>query len=510
MKSTSPTFSPFAIERDVDCNITFDLLDENAKDNAAPSVSEADISQLAQLTDGITATKKYATLEPNSWALDGSFDILPDDISEAQTGWWSGMSGADSMFEAAPALSFYFGGLAISTIGFTLYFDGSAGVPTQIRITTYGADQATIIKQDTFSNSRAFFVADMLVQNYYKVTFEFLATSKPHRRVRVSECLFGIVQNFDRDSLETVSILYAADLISESLPSRQLIFKFDNSDHKYNLINPSGLYAYLQEGQDIHTSIKINGESVYMGAFEFMSASADDDGIIGQITGSDFILPALDGAVIAGSNTTKTLSEAVSDILAGLDVAVSLAYPSASVVTAYPEGTTRREALRLLSQASCCSAWVDRDGVLQIHPLEVGEPMDELTADRMPSMGGISVSEPVDCVTLTVRNEYHTDIEGEFITVENIYTAGSGRRTMNVDNPCVLPASGQAVADWLLAQFNRRVKYDKLNRGNPAIEIDDTLKVYDAYGEDRNAVVTGLVVTFGADGLSAQTKAVGE
>ena len=503
MRPTPSAYTPFAIERNVDCNISFELLDENAKNNAVPSASEQEnVSQLAQLTDGVTTTDKYATLEPDSWLLGGGFKIMPDDVSAVQTGWWSGLSGEGGTFINAPSLSFYFGGLPVSTIGFTIYFDASAGVPTQIRITTYAANQTTITAQQTFANARSFFVADMPVQNYYKVTFEFLATDKPWRRVRVLETLFGIVQNFDRDSLESVSIQYVADHIAEAFPSRQLIFRFDNSDHKYNLINPNGLYAYLQEGQDIHTGIKINGVSVDMGTFEFTSASASDDDITGQIIGNDFVLGALDEAVIAGSNTTKTLSAAVAEVLTGLGVTVSLEYPSASVVVAYPEGTTRREALRLLAQATCCAIWVDRDGILQMHPLEVGAPDDELNVDRVPSLGGISVSEPVDCVTLTVRNKY--------ADTEVIYTAGSGKRVKAINNPCVAPANGQSVADWILAQLNRRVRYDKQNRCNPAVEVGDTLTIYDAYGGDRDAAVTSIAISFGGNGLSSQVKAVGE
>lgn len=502
MRPSSPTFAPFATERDIDCNISFELLDENAKGNAVPSVTEQEpVSQLSQLADGVTTTEKYATLEPNSWHLGGVFKILPDDISTVQTGWWSGLSGEDGAFANPPALSFYFGGIAISTIGFTMYFDDAAGVPSQIKITTYTANQTTIIAQQTFFNARAFFVADMPVQSYYKVTFEFLATNRPQRRVRVLETLFGIVQNFDRDSLESVSINYGADILAESFASRQLVFSFDNSDKKYNLINPNGLYAYLQEGQDIHASITINGEPVDVGTFEYTSASASDDEITGQIIGNDIALLALDESVVVGSSTAKTLSAAVAEVLAGLGISVSLEYPSASVAIAYPDGTTRREALRLLAQATCCSIWFDRDGILQMHPLDVVEPVDELTADRMPSMGGISVSQPVDCVTLTVRNEY--------AETEVVYTAGSGKRVKAISNPCVAPANGQTVANWMLAQHSRRTRYDKQNRCNPAVEIGDTLKIYDAYGENRDAAVTGIAISFGGGGLSAQTKAVG-
>ena len=124
----------------------------------------------------------------------------------------------------------------------------------------------------------------------------------------------------------------------------------------------------------------------------------------------------------------------------------------------------------------------------------------------MPTMSGISVSEPVDMIELTVRNEYTTDIDGKPITTETIYTSGTGKRVKTINNPCV--ANGQAVADWILGQLNRRVRYDKKNRGNPAIEICDTLKIYDAYGENHNAVVVSQEIIFDG-GLSAKTKAVG-
>ncbi len=505
MINTSETFAPFAIEREVDCNIRFELLDENAKDNADPSASDQDISQLDQLTDGVTTTGKYASLELNSWVLDGSFNILPDDTTAIQAGWWSSLSDIDAVFETPPVLSVYFGGEAISTVGFTMYFDDAAGVPASIKITTYGADQETVIEQETFTNSQAFFIADMPVENYYKVDFEFLETDFPYRRVRLLECLFGIVQNFDRDSLVSAKMSYPADLISESLPSRQLIINFDNSDHKYNMINPSGLYAYLQEGQDIQASIIIGGETVDMGVFEFMSASADDDGIIGQIIANDYVLLALDEALFTGgSDSTATLQTAVDTVLSGLDITTSIATPSYSVSMAIPTDTTKREAIRLLAQAAMCSVWVDRDGVLQIQPLTVSETEDdELNADRMESMGGISVSEPVDVVNLTVRNDFAST------PLEHTYTSGTGLSVKEFQNPCVVWSSGATVSAWLLEQCNRRVRYNKVNRGNPAVEIGDTLKIYDAYGENRNAAVNGIEIVYDG-GLTAITSAVGE
>jgi len=503
MQSASPAYDPYSDVRWVGFNIRFELLDENAKDTAVPTVSGAEsISQLEQLTDETTIMSgKYATLEPNSWLLGGGHKIMPDDVSEVQTGWWCDvLSDEEGAFSSPPSLSFYFGGISVDTIGYMLYFDSTAdSYPDSIRVTTYASNQTTIIQQKTFTNNKHNCVIDMPVQGYYKVKFEFLTTSKPHRRVRLAECFFGIVQDFDGDSLEAVYITYGADLISEAFPSRQLDFTFENLDKKYNFINPNGLYAYLQQGQDIYAKAIINGEKVDMGVFEYTAAQASDDEVTGRIIANDIVLLSLESVFNGGSNTTVTLQNAVSAVLAGIDIETSLAYPSYAVSMAIPQGTTRREALRMLAQAARCAIWIDRNGVLQIRPLITSETADdELNADNMPSMGGVGVSEPVDCVELTVRNEY--------AETETLYTAGAGRRVKAVENPCA--HNGQEVADWILAQCNRRIRYDNQNRCNPAVEIGDTLKIHDAYSENRNAVVIGQDISFDG-GLSARTKAVG-
>ena len=503
MRVTSPAFTPYADVRWVDFNIRFELLDETARGAAVPTVNgQEDCSQLEQLTDGIeTMSEKWATLELNAWGLDGKHKIMPDDVTGLQTGWWGDvLSDENGDFASPPTLSFYFGGAPIDTIGFMLYFDDTAdSYPASIRVTTYDADQATIIQQETFTNNKHNCVIDMPVQGYYKVKFEFLSTAKPYRRVRLAECLFGIVQDFDGDSLETVYITYGADLISEAFPSRQLNFTFENLDKKYNFINPNGLYAYLQQGQDIYAKAIINGEKVDMGVFEYTAAQASDDEVTGRIIANDIVLLSLESIFDGGSNTTVTLQNAVDAVLAGLDIETSLAYPSYQVSMAIPQGTTKREALRMLAQAAKSSIWIDRDGVLQIRPLDVSETADdELNPDNMYSMGGIGVLEPVDCVELTVYNEY--------ANTETIYTAGAGRRVKAVENPCAY--NGQEVADWILAQCNRRIRYDKQNRCNPAVEIGDTLKIHDAYSENKNAVVIGQDINFDG-GLSAKTKAVG-
>ena len=74
-----------------------------------------------------------------------------------------------------------------------------------------------------------------------------------------------------------------------------------------------------------------------------------------------------------------------------------------------------------------------------------------------------------------------------------------------LDNPCVV--DGQAVADWILAQCKYRLAYSVDERGNPARELEDTIQIYDAYGNSNAARVISEEFTLNT-GLSGRTKAV--
>ena len=123
-----------------------------------------------------------------------------------------------------------------------------------------------------------------------------------------------------------------------------------------------------------------------------------------------------------------------------------------------------------------------------------------ITPNELYDYDGVAISEAVDCVQLHVKSDYSS--------IDETVTAGSGKNIKSVNNPCVAPANYQSVAAWLLAQYNRRKIYSVKNRGNPALETGDTLKISDAFGQNESAVQTGLVLSFNGS-LYAITKGVG-
>lgn len=502
MRVQSNNYNPFSAVRKVDIQIGFGLFDVSAKNNATVletggfSFSRADQT----INENYISGGKYTALEHNSWGLDGTVDLIPDNVESVEIGMWSNVSNRDSRFDNQN-IKYEFSA-PVSTIGWTLYFDSRLNqYPTEILVSAFDSG-GNIIYNENYKGNGHTQVIQAPVQNYSSVIFEFLENSLPLSSVRLLEVEFGIYQRFNKDNIEKAELIYGVNISADSFPSRQLLYSFDNSDKSYNLLNPSGLYAYLQEGQEITAKIYIDGEPVDMGHFYFQSAEAVNSAVTARIKATDIVYSLDTDPFFNGSNTKMTLSEAVGLVLDGLDVSVNYHdVGDTLVVVAIPDGTSKRESIRYLAQAAMCSVWVDRDGVIQFADLLAKEEaVEEITSDELYNFNGITVSNSLDKVVLTVENQ-HAGTKTE-------YVAGFGKNAKMVKNPCVAPENGSAVAEWLLEKYNLLKKYSVKNRGDYSIEIGDTVKIEDAYKQNENAVVTGIEVYY-SGGVYAVTNAVG-
>jgi len=500
MRQTSAGYDPFPAVRKVSCEVGFKFIDLHAKENATPSASgTAPNTSLAQTIDGIfEVSGKYTTLDKNLWVLDGTMEFPPESAQSAQVGWWSEeVSGAQSTFRAGTTLTYDFSA-DVSCVGFTVYYDNLvASYPTQLKISTYDANNELVTEQ-TFTGTGYAQFYELPSANFRKLVFTFMKSNVSHRRVRILEIEFGRKLTFGNNMLESVEIEYGADPICAAIPTRQLSFSFDNADQKYNLLNPEGVYEFLQDGQEITATLTIGEEEISMGKFYFTEAIAESGALTARITANDMVYMLQNSTYDGGADTQTTLSEALSLVLNGTGVTVSYAgsIGSRSVYLSIKPGTTKRDAVRLLCQAARATCWINRDGVLTVSELSVGAEQGSITGDELYSWSGVKVLERVDAVSLTVER-----LSGSKAT----YTSGSGANAVSVSNPCV--SDGNAVAAWILAQKQRRRSYDVENRCDPAAEIGDTLRISDAFGVNALAAVSGISVEYNG-GLKAKTKAV--
>ena len=139
--------------------------------------------------------------------------------------------------------------------------------------------------------------------------------------------------------------------------------------------------------------------------------------------------------------------------------------------------------------------------------LSEGIEVDTLDGENLYLPPKISVGERINIVEVVSKDEYTLGVDGKPEPTENIYTAnnkevGETDRVKKIDNPL---ANGDDVAEWLLMVYAERIAFETQERGNPAVELSDTIRLYDAYGENRNAIITRQEYKFDG-GLKGTTK----
>lgn len=536
MRKQSATYSPFSETRTLDFEVSFGLINEAAKNRAVVSASgSAFRTDASQTIDRqYKGLKNWATFERNGWILGGGNKILSADDSAEQFGWWSDidadstgkfsaqgsadpttailgvaklgimiLGNASTTSAGIPYISFEFGE-PVTTYGWSLYFDEKNGIyPTQIRITAFADNGKTVVYEMNYENDEDKAYISAVAENYTSLKIEFLAMNQPYRKVRVLEIDFGITQIFDKDTLVRASIAEGVDIAARTLPSRQLTFVFDNSKKIYNMLNPTMLYDYFSKGSEIFAKIIVNGEAVDLGKFYFTNATTKSNSLTAEITANDIILQLGDVMYSRTEGVEMTLGEAVDEILTG--VSVERIYEKnvdkTKVFLSAVSSTSKREMLRMLAQAAMCTCYVNRDGQMIFKRVDTANTyVSTIDKDALYDYNGISVSDPVDKVVLTVNDP---TIYGGIRTFE----AGSGSNVVEVMNACVHDDNGEAVAAWLLECYQRRVHYKVKNRCDPAVEMSDTIKLDDTYGENLNASVTGVNIKY-SGGIYATTEAV--
>ena len=508
MVPTTAAYNPYTDIRRAELSFVFGVVaPEAAKTAQASSSAQSAVSQLEQTTDEVEQMSgKYTALETNMWILDGTMQIYPG----AQAGWQGNdISGNDKAFQSAPWLEFSFAQNQDS-YGFTLIFDDTQpdNYPSEVVTTTYDLNGGQI-GMVTTRPTGYLHIVNLPTQDYRKVRFVFVGTNIPHRRVRVCQVRFGINYIYDRTSISEVTVRQSVSPWCESLPSAEIDATVDNSDQLYNMINPEGLYLYLQDGQYMEWALTINGEKIDMGRGYFTSAESEDGGLTASITFNDRLLVMDDMEYNDGASGTWTLSEAISALLdasgAGIEAVFDGSLGSMTIRKCIPQKTKIREAIRMCAQAALCTCYIDRENKLHFFSPTVSEnAAEEWTRDVQHEDAQVKVGQLYNVVQLTRRDEYQENAEDEVFTAKNV-AVDDFERVYEVDNPLV--NDGNAVAQWILGWVQRRVSYEVTTRGNPALDLLDTVQIDDVYSVNGKAILTQLDYSYDG-GLQCDAAAI--
>ena len=196
------------------------------------------------------------------------------------------------------------------------------------KIEIFDPSDSPMSEDSVVGNTLSRYISEMPVDGYKRAKITFTKTSQPFRRIRVSEVVFGIIQDFTDDNTSDLKLLYEISPSMENLPANELTVTIENTDRKYNMINPRGIYKYLQEGQGLNTEIAINGEHVNMGRFYYTSSTAEDSSMTAQIVAHNQFYALDRGLYRKGINNVGTVLGIVTDIIDDSGIQLNINIPT--------------------------------------------------------------------------------------------------------------------------------------------------------------------------------------
>ena len=238
-----------------------------AKENAIPSSYDDSLAcNRGDLHTGEGISMKVTTLAPDEWLLDGSYHLVPYPAINAHIGWWSDdLSDASGDFTTPLEVNLTFDQLYDFHEGIVLMFSEKSGVyVTDVEIEFYGEVTVSYAGRYYPTGYKHFCECGANDIAWMKIIIH--SISQPYRHANILDLLIDSIE-FKGSEIKEATVVEEANPISAQLPASQLNVRIFSQEDEFSIVNPSGLYARLQEKQPIDLYEYIDGVRTYFGRY---------------------------------------------------------------------------------------------------------------------------------------------------------------------------------------------------------------------------------------------------
>lgn len=448
-------------------------------------------SNLRQLYDKVFDNPtKYATLERDRWALDGTWDLLPDDPTQTvgQMGYIGNvLSGADGTFATPPWVELRFSGVSVLQ-ACSVYFPGNAydGVPEDFTVEVKQGGTAYHTQTYTGNTASSVSLEGFTVNNPDALRVTVTKWSRPSRRMRVVEIVPGVYENWDGGMIAEFSVKQQGNVAATALPYGTCTLKIDNLSRRFEPRSKNGIFQSIEERQGIDVSLGVrlaDGTDEYkrLGIFYQYSGGwrTGDNGLTMQWTLVDIIGLLANREFLAPTTLPTTLGGWIGALAAQLGVNFKSRWHVDPNYTALPvtvrvaedlQGKKCGDILRWVCQAT--GTWPRSDastGDLTAEPL--WSEGNKVTLDNLNSYPTMKANGDVAALIFTLNDGAGT----KYIVSGN---ATSSSETVSIDNPFIkTEAQALTAARLILSTYGGNV-LDLTGRGDPSSEIGDVETVW--------------------------------
>lgn len=479
--------------------VSLNVGDPDAQADASSTAND----ELENLSDASTLVERteqdpelYAMLEFNSWGLDATREIVPDEAPYGENGYIGDvLSGDDGSFgDTVPTITIMFSEVFTTilpgiTVAWGTAYDEWA---SSFRVTSYNGD--TQVFQTTVSDNTAVeSVVSGDITGYNKIVVEVLKWCLPHHRARIQGINIGIERVYSKAELMSYEHIMTVDPLSGDLPKMEITFEVSNLNGEYNPDNPQGVEKYIMERQQITAryGYKLNGaiEWIPAGVFYMSEWTTPQNGITATFKARDGIEYMND--LYTGPSTGTLLAIATAAFQqAGLpnlsDGSVPWQIDSSlgSIQAATGADLTQHsmaEVIQFCANAACCVFYQDRNGVFHVEPLATGETDYPINQFNSYANSELSLTKQLKGVDIN-NGVYSLSVS----TVGDI---------QQISNPLISAAQAPTVAQWIASYLTQRKELSGDFRADPRLDPLDRVQNQNRFSESV-VLVTEIDYTY--------------
>lgn len=277
---------------------------------------------------------EYALLEHNLWSLDGSKTVLANTSSYYTSAYVTVDDSTGSLTIKLPAVN------NNPIPGFVIVW--SAEYENYASEFTVEVKRRTsVVGTVTVSDNKSYVSAvDLPVSGYDSVTITVQEWSHPNQRNRIDSVMFGQRIVFTKDDIISYSHEQSGSPLGTELSKNAIEFEVDNSDGRWNPLNPSGMAKYLYERQKVKVRYGLETlagvEWIPAGTFYLSEWKAPSNGISASFAARDVVDFMLNCTYGRSYVNAVTVSDARVYLTAGDAV---YTYKDDNLVITLPAGT---------------------------------------------------------------------------------------------------------------------------------------------------------------------------
>lgn len=476
------------ISRQMLAKAVVDIVDPDITYGTSNGSGAAPWSRPEQLHDKILVKdRRYATLEPGRWLLDGSAFLIPANPAEAkgQIGHVGDvLCDENGVFPTEVYAEQPFSNVSILQ-ACSVYFstDPVDGIPVDFRVAVLSGANEVYSRTFTGNTASSVSLLDFTVYDPTAIRVYVTRWSVGKRRLRVIDIIPGLYEEWTLKSIVSLDVQMRGNFADLALPYGTANLRIRNTDRRFEPFTRSGIFRSIEERQSIPISlgpVQADGSVEYapIGVFYQKSGgwtTGKNDmyidwqlvDICGLLADRNFMVP---------ETLPTTLAEWFQCFASQLGVNfanqwhVDPNYADLPVTVNSPEHLKNRTCGALIRFACMATGtWPRAD-----------QKTGKLTAEPLWNQGSkVTLKQLYDYPTKQANDQlatltfklYDGSDSGTTTVISGNSTSSS--KNLSIDNPFIHSLeAAQTAARQILSQYGG-IKIEAVSRGDPATEIGD-------------------------------------